>query len=54
MVRSLYIWNKLMSKRLDALGAHNVAIIGPSRGAQGKFAIADVVGSIRATFRNWW
>ena len=37
---------------LGRIGKHNVAIVGPARGAQGKVAIADVVGSIHWTFRN--
>lgn len=37
---------------LGRMGKHNVAVVGPARGAQGKVAIADVVGSIRWTFRN--
>jgi nucleoside phosphorylase len=37
---------------LGRIGKHNVAIVGPARGAPGKVAIADVVGSIRWTFRN--
>lgn len=37
---------------LGRIGAHNVAIAGPARGAQGKVAIADVVGCIHLTFRN--
>jgi hypothetical protein len=39
---------------LGRIGAHSVAIIGPSQRAQRKVAIADIVGSIPATFRNWW
>ncbi|KAF7510001.1 hypothetical protein GJ744_007315 [Endocarpon pusillum] len=37
---------------LGRIGAHNVVIAGPARGAQGKVAIADVVGSIPLTFTN--
>lgn len=37
---------------LGRIGKHNVAIVGPARGAQGKVAIADVVGSIHWTFKN--
>lgn len=37
---------------LGKIGDHNVAVAGPPRGAQGKAAIADVVGRIRLTFRN--
>lgn len=37
---------------LGKIGNHNVAIAGPPRGAQGKVAIADVVGRIRLTFKN--
>jgi len=37
---------------LGRVGKHNVAVVGPARGAQGKVAIADVVGSIRWTFKN--
>jgi hypothetical protein len=37
---------------LGKIGNHNVAIAGPPRGAQGKVAIADVVGCIRLTFKN--
>ncbi|KIX03665.1 uncharacterized protein Z518_07218 [Rhinocladiella mackenziei CBS 650.93] len=37
---------------LGRIGGHNVAIVGPARGAQGKVAIADVVGSIHWSFRN--
>ncbi|KEF51032.1 uncharacterized protein A1O9_12916 [Exophiala aquamarina CBS 119918] len=37
---------------LGRIGKHNVAVVGPARGAQGKVAIADVVGSIRWTFKN--
>jgi hypothetical protein len=32
---------------LGRIGKHCVAIVGPVRGAQGKVAITDVVGSIR-------
>jgi hypothetical protein len=35
---------------LGRTGKHNVAIVGPARGEQGKVAIADVVGNIRWTF----
>jgi nucleoside phosphorylase len=37
---------------LGRIGRHNIAIVGPARGAQGKVAIADVVGSMHWTFRN--
>jgi len=37
---------------LGRIGKHNVAIVGPARGAQGKVVIVDVVGCIRWTFRN--
>ncbi|KAH8588853.1 nucleoside phosphorylase domain-containing protein [Bisporella sp. PMI_857] len=37
---------------LGKIGNHNVALAGPPRGAQGKVAIADVVGRIRLTFKN--
>lgn len=37
---------------LGRVGKHNVAVVGPARGAQGKVTIADVVGSIHWTFRN--
>lgn len=37
---------------LGRIGAHNVAIAGPARGAQGKVAVADVVGRIQLTFTN--
>ncbi|KIM96578.1 hypothetical protein OIDMADRAFT_132188 [Oidiodendron maius Zn] len=37
---------------LGRIGVHNVAVAGPPRGAQGKAAIADVVGRIRLTFKN--
>jgi nucleoside phosphorylase len=37
---------------LGRIGKHNVAVVGPARGAQGKVALADVVGSIRWTFKN--
>lgn len=37
---------------LGRIWAHNVAIAGPPRGAQGKVAIAHVVGVTGLTFRN--
>lgn len=37
---------------LGRIGKHNVAIVGPARGAQGKVAIADVVASIHWSFNN--
>jgi nucleoside phosphorylase/tetratricopeptide (TPR) repeat protein len=37
---------------LGRIGKHNVAIVGPARGEQGKVAMADVVGNIRWTFKN--
>ncbi|EXJ91798.1 hypothetical protein A1O3_00348 [Capronia epimyces CBS 606.96] len=37
---------------LGRIGKHNVAVVGPARGAHGKVAMADVVGSIHWTFRN--
>jgi nucleoside phosphorylase len=37
---------------LGRIGKHNIAIVGPARGAQGKVAIGDVVGGIHRTFRN--
>lgn len=37
---------------LGCIGKHNVAIVGPGRGAQGKVAIAEVVGSIHWSFRT--
>ncbi|KAK4186963.1 nucleoside phosphorylase domain-containing protein [Podospora australis] len=38
--------------KLGRIGNHNVAIAGPSRGAQGKAAIATVVSQIRFAFPN--
>jgi nucleoside phosphorylase len=37
---------------LGRIGKHNVAIAGPAKGAQGKVAIADVVGRIPLAFKN--
>ncbi|KAH6649521.1 nucleoside phosphorylase domain-containing protein [Chaetomium tenue] len=37
---------------LGKIGYHNVAIVGPPRGAQGKVAIANVVGRICLAFKN--
>jgi len=34
---------------LGRIGKHNVAIVGPARGGQGKVAVADVVGSTHRT-----
>ncbi|KAH0553377.1 hypothetical protein GP486_006553 [Trichoglossum hirsutum] len=34
------------------IGKHNIAIVGPPKGAHGKVAIADVVSRIHLTFKN--
>ncbi len=37
---------------LGRIGKHNVAVVGPPRGAQGTVAIADAVRNIQRTFKN--